>query len=108
GTCRKRRMNFLAPWFLLGALAITAPIVFHLIRRAVRDRMPFSSIMFLKPTAPRITRRRNLEHLWLLLLRCACLVLLATGFARPFFSKNAVIPPQTETTRQILLLMDTS
>ena len=101
-------MNFLTPWFLLGALAIAGPIVFHLIRRAVRERVPFSSIMFLQPTPPRITRRRNLEHLWLLLLRCTCLVLLATAFARPFFSKNDIIPPQPETTRQIVLLLDTS
>ena len=66
-------MNFLAPWFLLGGLAIAGPILFHLIRRAARERMPFSSLMFLRPTAPRVTRRRKLEHFWLLLLRCLAL-----------------------------------
>ena len=101
-------MNFLAPWFLLGGLAIAGPIVFHLIRRAARERVPFSSLMFLRPTAPRLTRRRNLEHFWLLLLRCLALLLLATGFARPFFSKDITFPTPSGEARQIVLLVDTS
>jgi hypothetical protein len=101
-------MNFLAPWFLLGSVAIAGPILFHLIRRAARERVPFSSLMFLRPTAPRITRRRELEHFWLLLLRCLALVLLATGFARPFFSKDISNPVAPGEARQIVLLVDTS
>ena len=101
-------MNFLAPWFLLGGLAIAGPIVFHLIRRAARERMPFSSLMFLRPTAPKVTRRRRLEHFWLLLLRCLALLLLATGFARPFFVKDITLPTATSDVRQIVLLIDTS
>jgi Mg-chelatase subunit ChlD len=101
-------MNFLSPWFLLGGLAIAGPIVFHLIRRAARERMPFSSLMFLRPTAPRVTRRSKLEHFWLLLLRCLALLLLATGFARPFFSKDITLPASPSEARQVLLLIDTS
>lgn len=101
-------MSFLTPWFLLGTLAVAGPILFHLIRRSARERMPFSSLMFLSPTPPRTVRSRKLEHLLLLLLRCACLVLIATGFARPFFSKDQ--PPMESATggRQIILLVDTS
>jgi hypothetical protein len=101
-------MSFLTPLFLLGALAVAGPILFHLIRRAVKERMPFSSIMFLSPTPPRVTRRRKLEHLWLLFLRCLCLLLLATGFARPFFANNNVIPTAAAEERQLILLVDTS
>lgn len=101
-------MNFLSPWFLLGALAVAGPILFHLIRRAVKERMPFSSLMFLTPTPPRVTRRRKLEHLWLLLLRCLCLLLLAIGFARPFFSRDIALPSLTVENRQVILLLDTS
>ena len=101
-------MNFLAPWFLLGGLAIAGPIVFHLIRRAARERMPFSSLMFLRPTAPRVTKRSKLEHFWLLLLRCLALLLLATGFARPFISKDISLPTPASEARQVLLLLDTS
>ena len=101
-------MSFLTPWFLLGTLAVVGPILFHLIRRSARERIPFSSLMFLHPTPPRTVRSRKLEHLLLLLLRCACLVLIATGFARPFFSRNQ--PPIESATggRQIILLVDTS
>ncbi len=101
-------MNFLAPWFLLGGLAIAGPILFHLIRRAARERVPFSSLMFLRPTPPRLTRRSKLEHLWLLLLRCLALLLLAAGFARPFFSKDIALPTSPGEARQIVLLVDTS
>jgi hypothetical protein len=101
-------MNFLSPWFLLGGLAIAGPVLFHLIRRAARERVPFSSLMFLRPTAPRLTRRRKLEHFWLLLLRCLALLLLATGFARPFFLKDIALPAAPGEARQIVLLIDTS
>ena len=49
-------MSFLAPLFLFGALAVAAPILFHLIRRTSREKIPFSSLMFLQPTPPRLTR----------------------------------------------------
>ena len=101
-------MNFLSPWFLLGALAIAGPILFHLIRRAARERLTFSSIMFLRPTPPKVTRRRRIENPWLLLLRCLALLLLAAGFARPFFAKNIAAPASAMEGRQLILLLDTS
>ena len=70
--------------------------------------MTFSSLMFLKSTPPKVTRRRKLEHLWLLLLRCLCLLLLAAGFARPFFSKNNAMTASPDEGRQLILLVDTS
>jgi hypothetical protein len=101
-------MNFLSPWFLLGALAVAGPIVFHLIRRSVKERMPFSSLMFLRPTPPRVTRHRRLEDILLLLLRCLALLLLAIGFARPFFAWDITPPDPASENKQIILLVDTS
>jgi hypothetical protein len=101
-------MSFLAPYFLIGALAVAGPILFHLIRRVVRERMPFSSLMFLRPTPPRVTRRRKLDNLLLLLLRCLCLLLLATAFARPFFLREDTLPSPAGENRQLVLLVDTS
>lgn len=101
-------MSFLAPLFLIGAAAIAAPILFHLIRRTSRERTLFSTLMFLAPTPPRVTRKSRLENILLLLLRCAVLGLLALAFARPFLRKplNAA-PPGGDATR-IVLLLDTS
>jgi hypothetical protein len=101
-------MNFLAPWFLLGALAVAGPVLFHLIRRSARERVPFSSLLFLRPTPPRATRRRKLEHVALLLLRCLGILLLATGFARPFFPKSKTPPPPADGGRQTIILLDIS
>jgi Mg-chelatase subunit ChlD len=101
-------MSFLAPLFLLGALAVAAPILFHLIRRSVRDRATFSSLMFLSPTPPRATRRRKLEHVVLLVLRCLCLLALAAAFARPFFARDIAAPDASGKRRQLVILIDTS
>lgn len=101
-------MSLLAPLFLLGALAVALPIVFHLIRRTSKEKVPFSSLMFLQPTPPRMTRRNRLENIFLLLLRCLVLCLLALGFARPFFQKPVTADPQSEAGRKIILLVDTS
>ena len=88
-------MNFLAPLFLFGALAVIGPILFHLIRRTTREVTPFSSLMFLKPSPPRVTRRSRLENILLLLLRCLVLLALALGFARPFFRQTVAQDPGT-------------
>src|SRR3954468_10434518 len=80
-------MSFLAPMFLVGGLAVGLPILFHLIRRTSKDKIPFSSLMFLVPTPPRVTRRSRLENIWLLILRCLVILLLAAGLADPFMQK---------------------
>jgi hypothetical protein len=101
-------MSFLAPLFLLGAVAIGLPIVFHLIRRSSKERVPFSSLMFLLPTPPRVTRRSKLENVVLLLLRCAVIALLAFAFARPFLSRPVTPDPAGRSGQRVILLVDTS
>ncbi len=76
-------MSFLAPFFLAGGLMIGLPILFHLIRRTTRETTLFSSLMFLMPTPPRVTKRSRVDNLLLLLLRCLAVILLAVAFARP-------------------------
>jgi Aerotolerance regulator N-terminal/von Willebrand factor type A domain len=101
-------MNFLAPLFLLGAIAVIGPVIFHLIRRTTREKTPFSTLMFLDPTPPRITRRSRLENLWLLLLRCLVIGLLATAFARPFFRQEASNAASPSGKQRAVVLIDTS
>jgi hypothetical protein len=100
-------MSFLAPLFALGILAVAGPIVFHLIRRTTREKTPFSTLMFLEPSPPRITRRSRLENIGLLLLRCLALALLALAFARPFLEKT-MPGPQPGAGERIVILADTS
>lgn len=101
-------MNFLAPLFLAGAAVVVLPVLFHLARRTARDRQEFSSLRFLRPTPPRITRRNRLEHWLLLLLRCGVIALLALGFARPFFRPTGNPPLPADPARRIVMLLDTS
>ncbi|MBX3732013.1 MAG: BatA domain-containing protein [Verrucomicrobiae bacterium] len=101
-------MSFLAPWFLLGGAALALPVIFHLIRRTTRQRTRFSSLMFLQPTPPRLTRRSRLEDLLLLALRCLALGLLAFGFARPFLKDATAAPASAATGSPRVVLLDTS
>ncbi len=101
-------MSFLTPLYALGVLAVAAPIVFHLIRRSPRGEVPFSSLMFLAPTPPRLTRRSRLDHILLLLLRAAALVLLAIAFARPFLRRAAQLDFGQDERRRVAVLIDTS
>jgi hypothetical protein len=101
-------MNFLAPLFLLGALAVVLPVIFHLVRRTTRERTAFSSLMFLRPAPPRLTRRNRLEHLLLLALRCAVIGLLALGFARPFLKRALPETASSGAPKRLVVLVDAS
>lgn len=101
-------MSFLFPLYLAGAAAIALPILFHLIRRSPRDRVPFSSLMFLRESPPRVTRRSRLENILLLLLRATALGLLAFAFARPFLRQPVLADVGSQRGRVMIVLLDTS
>jgi len=101
-------MSFLAPLYILGTLGLALPVLLHLIRRTPRGQLRFSSLMFLAPTPPRLTRRSRLDNLLLLLLRCAALTLLALAFARPFLREAAELILTSSRQRLITVLLDTS
>ena len=100
-------MSFLAPLYVLGALGIGLPILFHLIKRQPRGQRAFSSLMFLRPTPPTVTRRSRLDHLPLLLLRALALLLLAAAFARPYFRGPAQLI-EAAPGKRIVLVIDTT
>jgi hypothetical protein len=101
-------MSFLTPLYIAGALAVGLPILFHLIRRTPRGEAPFSSLMFLSPSPPRITRRSRIEHWLLLALRGLALVLLALAFARPFLRTPAQGDDADAAQERVAILVDTS
>jgi hypothetical protein len=101
-------MSLLAPLYIAGLLAISLPIIFHLIRRTPHGRQPFSSLMFLQPSPPTLTRRSRLNNILLLLLRAAALALLAFAFARPFLRQDADAAVAKSQGRRIGILVDAS
>ena len=66
-----------------------------------------SSLMFLDPTPPRLTRQSSIDQWLLLLIRATAIALLAFAFTRPFWN----IPGDIDADRigsQKMLLIDTS
>lgn len=101
-------MGLLAPLYLLGLAALSFPVLFHLIRRTPRGRQVFSSLMFLSPTPPRLTRRSRLDQILLLLMRLAALGLLVFAFTRPFLRESALLSVNDLPRRRVAILLDAS
>ena len=101
-------MSFLAWAFAFGATAVALPVLFHLIRPAPRGRTPFGSLMFLRQSPPRITRRSRIDNWLLLLIRGLVIVLVTVAFMRPFFRSTSGIFRNAIPERQVAILVDTS
>ena len=101
-------LGALTPLYLAGALAVAAPLIFHLIRRTPRGETTFSSLMFLSPSPPRLTRRSRIDNWILLLLRAVALILIALAFMRPFLRERSESTVAGSRGRRLALLVDTS
>jgi len=73
----------LAPWFLIGLLAIGLPWWLHRLARSETTPQAFPSLMLLERSELRDTRKRQLRYLALLALRIALLVALVLAFTQP-------------------------
>ena len=100
-------MSFLAPLYALGLLAIAGPIILHLIRRQPNDNIHFSSLIFLAPTPPRLTKRSRVSNWLLLLLRALAIAALAIAFARPYLRETEETTIK-EPGKRVVILLDTS
>ena len=77
-------MNFLNPFFLIGASVLALPVLIHLVRRERSEIVPFSSLMFLLKIPKRMIRQQMLKNLLLMVLRLLLIALLVGVFARPY------------------------
>ena len=79
--------GFVTTGLAWAALALaTVPIILHLLNRRTLRRMEWAAMEFLLAALRRTRRKLRLEHLILLLLRIAMMVLLALFLARPMLS----------------------
>ncbi len=101
-------MSALAWLFGLGFLALAGPFLFHLIRRTPKGETLFSSLMFLRPSPPTLTRRSRLDNLLLMAIRMAAVALIATAFMRPFLNSNVKLDFANVPGRKTAVLLDTS
>src|SRR5678815_2569027 len=82
-------MSFLTPLFFLGAAAVAAPILVHLVRRTRARKVQFPALLFVRQVPQRTIRRRTIQNLLLLVLRCLAVLLIVIAFTRPFFTSRA-------------------
>ena len=82
-------MNFINPSILFGLLAVSIPILIHLLNLRKIKKVEFSTLMFLKEIQKSKMRRIKLKQLLLLLLRVMAIVFLVLSFARPVYEGYA-------------------
>ncbi|HZI51461.1 MAG TPA: VWA domain-containing protein [Terriglobia bacterium] len=102
-------MNFLNPFFLIGAGVLAVPILIHLVRRERSEIIPFSSLMFLLKIPKRMIRQQMLKNLLLMALRLLLIALLVSVFARPYLVQSATPDgPKSGQGRGVVMLLDNS
>ncbi|HUU10289.1 MAG TPA: BatA domain-containing protein [Phycisphaerae bacterium] len=76
-------MTLLAPWFLLGLLAVAVPLILHLRRSRRAQKIVFSTNQFFDEQFIRSARRARIQDLLLLVLRMALLAFFVLALAQP-------------------------
>ncbi|MFD3002880.1 BatA domain-containing protein [Pontibacter toksunensis] len=89
-------MTFLSPYWLFAASTILIPIAIHLWNKRQGKTVKMGSLRWLEASASNRWSSIKLNKVWLLLLRCLILLLLAVALAQPVL----VRPPQTPENRK--------
>ena len=101
-------MEFLTPWFWLGAAAVSVPLLLHLVQKEKTRRILFSSLMFVPRLPIKQMQRRKLKHLFLLFLRCLALLLIVIAFARPVVTGAWFNGLSALSSQSLVILIDNS
>jgi len=100
--------SFVNPVFLYGLAAVSLPILIHLLFKAKKQTVIFSSLRFILASTVRKSSRIKFKELLLLLLRVALFVLIALAFARPFLKNAAGKSLALKGKVDLVLLLDDS
>lgn len=79
-------MNFLNPFFLLGALAVAIPVVIHLINLRRPQKLSFPTLTFFEELKKSTIRKIRIKQYILLALRVLAILMLALALARPLIA----------------------
>jgi hypothetical protein len=101
-------MSFLNPFLLFGSLALSIPVLIHLVRREKSEIVPFSSLMFLLKVPKRAIRQQKIKNLLLMALRLLILAFLVGAFARPYMTQPAKPAANATANRGIVMMLDNS
>jgi hypothetical protein len=96
----------MAPWALVGLLAVAAPVLVHWLARHHAQRLRFPTIQFLLRTSPVSVRRYRLRDGRLLLVRIAIIVAAVLALAQPVWVRPGA--PAAQPARAVVLDMSAS
>jgi len=100
-------MTFLNPAMLFGLLAVSLPVLIHLLSKPHLRRIKWAANRFLLSSVQKNRRRIQAEDILLLILRALLVALLALIFARPALLTDAG-PPLGGLAAPAVILLDNS
>src|SRR5262245_8899251 len=101
-------MTFLAPLFALALAGLAIPVLLHLTQKEKREVVYFPSLMFVRKIPYQASRRRRIQHWFLLMLRLAALALIVLAFTRPLWNTADSPISLGQGAREVVVLLDTS
>lgn len=101
-------MSFLAPALLFGLVAAAIPWLVHLIGKRRAAPVRFAAMQLLLRSERRVSARRRLREILLLLSRTAAAVALVLAFARPFTERPSDVPAASLEPQSAVILLDDS
>jgi len=81
-------MNFIYPQFLWALLAIAVPIIIHLFNFRKFKKVYFSDVRLLRQVELETSKKSNIKHLLILLMRILAITALVLAFAQPLWKKE--------------------
>ena len=102
-------LTFATPGFAVAGLALaTLPILIHLLNRRRRKTVPWAAMEFLQKALIKNRRRLRFQHLLLLALRCAAMILIGLALAQPLGCGSAGAPPALRQSGLRVIILDNS
>jgi len=101
-------MHFLAPSLLFGLLAAALPWLVHLIGKRRAQPVRFAAMQLLLRSERRISARRRLREILLLVARTGVAAALPLIFARPFAERTTDLPVASLDPQSAVIVLDDS
>ena len=101
-------MHFLAPSLLFGLLAAFLPWLVHLIGKRRAQPVRFAAMQLLLRSERRISARRRLREILLLVARTGVAAALPLIFARPFAERTTDLPVASLDAQSAVIVLDDS
>ena len=101
-------ISFLNFSFVFAFAALSIPLILHFIQSSRTEKMPFSTLRFLKVAQRRSSRRIKMENFLLMLLRFLLLALLVLAFMMPIVRTKKFGNLVSRTSRDVAIVIDGS